>query len=115
MHPCWTRVKIVVNEKRERGSATQFSGRVRFGSQNSKLLIRIFDRRRIGAAWRRHNTVKPQINNHLSVVLSIVPDNDACEAKACVGTSIRAFDRVELVFRFDPLERFADGYNELRR
>lgn len=43
----------------------------------------------LGRLGGRHNTVKPQINNHLSVVLSIVPDNDACEAKACVGTSMR--------------------------
>jgi len=69
----------------------------------------------LGRLGGRHNTVKPQINNHLSVVLSIVPDNDACEAKACVGTSMRAFDRVELVFRFDPLERFADGYKRITK
>ncbi len=67
------------------------------------------------AAWRRHDTVKPQINSHLPVVVSVVPDNDTCEAKACVGTSIRAFDRVELVFRFDRLERFADGCKRITK
>src|SRR6266446_868595 len=62
----------------------------------------------MGAAGGRNNTVQPQIEQHLAVVVGGMPDHHGGQSESRVRAGIGALDGLEHVFRVDGAQRFAD-------
>jgi len=61
--------------------------------------------RGVGPACRRHDAVQSQINDHLAVVISIVPDDHACSAEPRVRRAVISFEGIKLFLRGDARNR----------